>query len=55
MIGYRIIKNDGINDAIAGQSFSSYDKAHMVLERYYGDLCYCDDQREYCHIVDESS
>ena len=55
MIRYRIIRDDGINDAIAGQSFSSYDKAHMVLERYYSNLCCSDDERECYHIVDESA
>ncbi len=54
MTRYRIIRDDGINDAIAGQSFASYDKAHVVLERYYGDLC-CSDERECYHIVDESN
>lgn len=55
MTRYRIVKDDGLNDAIAGQSFSSYDKAHLVLERYYSDLCCSCDQRECYHIVDESS
>ena len=55
MIRYQIIRDDGINDAIAGQSFSSYDKAHMVLERYYSDLFCSDDERESYHIVDESA
>ena len=55
MIRYRIIRDDGINDAITGQSFSSYDKAHIVLERYYNDLCCSDDERECYDIVDEST
>ena len=49
---YRIVRDDGNSDAIAGQSFASYDEAHVVLERYYGDLC-CSDERECYHIVSE--
>ncbi|MFM7086535.1 MAG: hypothetical protein ACKOXO_06045 [Cyanobium sp.] len=46
---YRIVRDDGLSDAIAGQAFASYDEAHDVLERYYADLC-CSDDREYYHI-----
>ena len=48
--GYRIERDDGGTDAIAGQRFASYDEAYAVLERYYGDLC-CSDDREYYRIV----
>lgn len=51
--GYRILRDDGIRDGIAGQWFSSYDDAHAVLERYYNDLC-CSDDREYYRIVESS-
>ena len=36
---FLIQRDDGVNDTIAGQQFSSYDEAHAVLERYYADLC----------------
>ena len=49
---YRIHSDDGQRDAIAGQTFGSYDEAHAVLERYYGDLC-CSDDREYYRIEPE--
>ena len=49
---YRIHRDDGQHDAIAGQTFGSYDEAHAVLERYYGDLC-CSDDREYYRIEPE--
>ena len=49
---YRIYRDDGQRDAIAGQTFGSYDEAHAVLERYYGDLC-CSDDREYYRIEPE--
>ncbi len=32
---YTIIRDDGSRDDIAGQSFASYDAAHVVLERYH--------------------
>jgi hypothetical protein len=41
---FRILRDDGACDAITGQSFASYDEAHAVLERYYGDLCCSDDR-----------
>lgn len=47
---YLIARDDGQSDAIAGQRFNSYDEAHAVLERYYGDLC-CSDDREHYRIV----
>lgn len=54
MTRYRIVRDDGCRDGIAGQVFSSYDAAHAVLERYYGDLC-CSDDREYYRIEPEPS
>ncbi len=54
MTSYRIIRDDGSIDRIAGQSFESYDAAYGVLERYYGDLC-CSDEREFYQIVEEPS
>lgn len=52
MTRYRIHRDDGRSDAIAGSSFASYDEAYAVLERYYGDLC-CSDEREYYSIMEE--
>ena len=49
MSSYRIVRDDGASDDIAGQCFASYDEAHAVLERYYADLC-CSDEREYYRI-----
>ena len=54
MILYRIARDDGQLDDIAGTSFASYDEAHAVLERYYSDLC-CSDAREYYRIVAETA
>lgn len=51
---YRIERDDGQTDAIAGQSFPSYDAAHAVLERYYADLC-CSDDRAYYRIVEPAT
>jgi hypothetical protein len=53
MSRYRIVRDDGCSDAIAGQVFDSYDAAHAVLERYYADLC-CSDEREYYRIEELS-
>ncbi len=44
---YQIIRDDGLCDAIAGQHFSSYDKAYAVLERYSRDLSCSDDRVVY--------
>jgi hypothetical protein len=53
MSRHRIVRDDGLPDAIAGQLFDSYDAAHAVLERYYDDLC-CSDDREYYRIEELS-
>jgi hypothetical protein len=50
---YRIVRDDGQSDGIAGQCFASYDEAYAVLERYYVDLC-CSDEREYYRIEEET-
>ena len=49
MSSYRICRDDGISDGIAGQVFDSYDAAYAVVERYYADVC-CSEDREYCRI-----
>lgn len=54
MTRYRIVRDDGQPDTIAGQSFATYDAAYDVLERYYGDLC-CSDEREYYSIEEDSA
>jgi len=53
MSRYRIVRDDGQRDTIAGQTFATYDAAYALLERYYGDLC-CSDEREYYRIEEES-
>jgi hypothetical protein len=53
MTRYRIVRDDGQPDSIAGQAFPTYDAAYAVLERYYGDLC-CSDEREYYRIEEDS-
>lgn len=47
--GFRITRDDGGIDCIAGRSYATYDEAYAVLERYYADLC-CSDDREYYRI-----
>jgi hypothetical protein len=51
---YRIHRDDGLHDAIAGHIYASYDEAHAVLERYYADLC-CSDERQYYRIEAEDN
>ena len=53
MTRYRIVRDDGQPDTIAGQTFGSYDEAYAVLERYYADLC-CSDERE-CYSIEAES
>ena len=54
MTRYRILRDDGITDAITGRLYASYDEAYGELERYYADLC-CSDDREYYRIVEEAA
>jgi len=49
---YRIRRDDGLSDSIAGRRYATYDEAHAELERYYADLC-CSDEREYYRIEEE--
>ena len=49
MSSYRICRDDGISDGIAGRVFDSYEAAYAVVERYYADIC-CSDDREYYRI-----
>jgi hypothetical protein len=49
MSHYVILRDDGLEDAIAGRRFERYDDAYAVLERYYADLC-CSDERAYYRI-----
>ena len=50
---YRIVRDDGRSDGIAGRSFPSYNDAYDVLERYYAELC-CSDDREHYRIIEEA-
>jgi hypothetical protein len=48
---YTIIRDDGLNDGIAGRRFASLDEAHIMLESYYADIC-CSDESESYRIVE---
>ena len=53
MTRYRIVRDDGCRDGLAGQVHASYEAAYNELERYYGDLC-CSDDGEVYRILEES-
>ncbi|MFN9619464.1 MAG: hypothetical protein ACK55X_07125 [Synechococcaceae cyanobacterium] len=53
MTRFRIVRDDGHRDGIAGAVYASYEAAYDELELYYGDLC-CSDDREFYRIVEES-
>ena len=44
---HRIVRDDGVEDAITRLRFASYDEAYDELERFYGGLCCSDDRIEY--------
>ena len=46
-ISYRIVRDDGMEDALTCLSFVSYDTAYDELERYYEGVCCSDDRIEY--------
>jgi hypothetical protein len=48
---YTIIRDDGLDDGIAGRRFASFDEAYIVLESYYADTC-CSDESETYRIVE---
>ena len=44
MTSFRIVRDEGEPDTIAGRSFKTYNEAYVVQERYYGEL-FCSDKR----------
>jgi len=46
-LSHRIVRDDGVEDAITRLRFASYDEAYDELERFYADLCCSDDRIEY--------
>lgn len=53
MPSFRILRDDGVGDAITRQCFASYDEAYAELESYYADLC-CSDDRQYYRIEEDT-
>ncbi|MGC6482199.1 MAG: hypothetical protein ACON4T_01315 [Synechococcus sp.] len=43
-LSYRIVRDDGLEDAITRLRFASYDEAYDELELFYADVC-CSDER----------
>jgi hypothetical protein len=54
MATYTIIRDDGIDDGIAGRSFASFDEAYIVVESYYADTC-CSDESATYRIVEAAA
>ena len=50
----RILRDDGVEDALTSRVFSSYDEAYDVLERFYADLCCSDERIEYSIVSTET-
>ena len=50
----RILRDDGVEDAMTSRVFSSYDEAYDVLERFYADLCCSDERIEYSIVSTET-
>ena len=51
--GFRIVRDDGLEDSVTRMRFGSYDDAYDELERFYGDLC-CSDERVEYSIVSQA-
>jgi len=49
---FRILRDDGLSDEIAGQTYASHDEAYAVIERYCADLC-CSDDQQYYRLVED--
>ena len=43
----RLVRDDGVEDALTRRCYVTYDEAYDELERFYGDLCCSDDRIEY--------
>ena len=50
----RILRDDGVEDAMTSRVFSSYDEAYDELERFYADLCCSDERIEYSITMNET-
>tara|TARA_Y100000739_G_scaffold3738_1_gene3244 strand:- start:278 stop:496 length:219 start_codon:yes stop_codon:yes gene_type:complete len=49
----RLVRDDGVEDALTRRCYVTYDEAYDELERFYGDLCCSDDRVEYSIIQAE--
>ena len=43
----KVVRDDGVEDALTRRCYATYDEAYDELERFYGDLCCSDDRVEY--------
>ena len=51
----KVVRDDGVEDALTRRSYATYDEAYDELERFYGDLCCSDDRIEYSIIESKTS
>ena len=49
----RIVRDDGLEDALTRRCFGHYNEAYDELERFYADVCCSDERIEYT-IIEEA-
>ena len=48
----RVVRDDGLEDALTRRRFGHYNEAYDELERFYADVCCSDERIEYT-IIEE--
>ena len=43
----KVVRDDGVEDALTRRCYATYGEAYDELDRFYGDLCCSDDRIEY--------
>ena len=51
----RIVRDDGLEDALTRRRFGHYNEAYDELERFYADVCCSDERIEYSIVTRETT
>ena len=49
----RVVRDDGVEDALTRRRFEHYNEAYDELERFYADVCCSDERVEYSIVTGE--
>ena len=49
----KVVRDDGVEDALTRRCYATYDEAYDELERFYADVCCSDERVEYSIVTGE--